>query len=427
MFTWNAAAGVLLATGVASIVMAVLLGARSMGSHPARWFGLFLLLTGMGYACNSLVVMAQQDDVAYGLKIAEYSLRFAAMCTLAWFLATYPRRRVHSAVGLALAVCCSVWLLALWLNPSWLLDASFNYAWPLGWSLILLEPALLLGAFGAGWRLLASRGVRADVLLLLVAGLLIHGAFHAGRQIPVMLRLHGSPALASATWQVTYAIVVAQLIGLALIFGLAALLLWRGRRRDGLWIGGLAATAMGLGFYANGMANGFWGDVTTALPDRWGLVLTFAALPAVVGYAILRCEMFDVRFRAKRLVGQSSLLASVGLLFWFVATVIGVWLEPLFALGGVWPDVLAGALVATAFKPLQALASKLANRMFPEARPARSMPVAERRHLYEEQVQLAWDDHHIGEKERCILDNLAAHLQLAKDDVLRIEGRVISA
>jgi hypothetical protein len=74
--------------------------------------------------------------------------------------------------------------------------------------------------------------------------------------------------------------------------------------------------------------------------------------------------------------------------------------------------IVAAVVLTFLFRPLQAASQRALQRLFPSARPIAALDLAERRRLYAEQVELAWADGVLGDKERRMLDRMARSLGL---------------
>lgn len=142
------------------------------------------------------------------------------------------------------------------------------------------------------------------------------------------------------------------------------------------------------------------------------------ALPALVAYALLRHQLFDIDVKV-RLGLEGGTVAGVFTAGYFVASEL---LEQVVPVEGAWLGVLAAAAIALALKPIHRMAHRLAMRVLPASEPIEDLDEAEGVDLYRQQAQIVWSDRNVTDKERRALDNLRSRLGLEDRMADRIEA-----
>lgn len=146
----------------------------------------------------------------------------------------------------------------------------------------------------------------------------------------------------------------------------------------------------------------------------WRLVL-----PALVTYALLRHQLFDIDLKVKAGLRASTVAAAFLAVFFTVselaANVIQETVGTVLGIG-------AAVGMAFALRPVERMAEGLAHRIMPGVRPVENLRPDERETFYREQLELALEDGNLGAKERAMLDKLRERLGLSPDATRRIEA-----
>lgn len=431
-FAWSAIHVPLLLANVLSIGLAVALVAYDPRGKHSLLFAAFLVARALGGIGLQLGSLSLTEGTAVLFHRVSWYFLIAQVPILAIFMMHYPRRRpwVRPWMHWAVAAPFALALLIYSIHVDWWGTLAFTDrlvarrdGW-LSWLVVLVRIAPLVAAivFFLDLRRTAP-GPRREVLRLLTIGFWWYATYNTGIFL-LLLAAQGVPAsgAGNAAW-VDFGLNVTQTIGFVVAVAVAVSTAMRDpeSRSLGIRYASSASAFAGVAFFAAGWWNGLWGLTPNPWLNRIGLAVTYAALPALVTYALLKCRLFDIDVRVKFVLGQSTFASMVGFLFWLVTSLISEAIEP----DGIWPSVVAGALVAVAFKPIHMLAMRFADKVMPNAKRLSDMDPDERQQLYEEQVQLAWTDRVIGEKERRILENLRDRLDLSQQQASSIEGRIL--
>ncbi|HEV8359740.1 MAG TPA: hypothetical protein VGR28_04710, partial [Candidatus Thermoplasmatota archaeon] len=205
------------------------------------------------------------------------------------------------------------------------------------------------------------------------------------------------------------------------IFGLlAAYLAWLATRSEDLvlrngarkYLGALAvllATALSvIAGPARGLAPSF--------ETLWDF-----ALPVLVGYALLRHQIFGIDLKLRFAVRQSTLAAAfVGLFF-----VVSEAAQQFFA-SEVGPalGIAAAGMLLFALAPLQAFAERVARATVPNAKPALQLEPGEKAVIFRDAARTAWADGILDKNERAMLEQLRVTLGLSREEAGHIEHEV---
>lgn len=307
-------------------------------------------------------------------------------------------------------------------------------------SLALLRPELWRSAHGSGPLFLFS-----GLLYLAYAAVALGLALEApqaaaGRRRPLLVAavgfsfLPGYVAVSNLaylagglvgpldSWALAaFALAIASLVPLAALF--AFLAVWHAHRHSGM-SGDLARLAVALLLPAVAVAAVLaaarvggpaafvtWG---VAFEGTWTIFHLLFVL-----YALVRHQLFDLDVRI-RLTIQHTSVASVFAGAFFVTSEL---IEGLLPVDGLVFGVAAAGGVALALRPLQRGARRLAASVIPGAPPLEELDHTGALRLYEEQLDLAWEDGHLGHKEQRILEHLRERLGLHPEDVRVLERR----
>jgi hypothetical protein len=238
-----------------------------------------------------------------------------------------------------------------------------------------------------------------------------------------------------ATWAVVdgpWFVLATQFWGVVSLFGLAAGLdAWRRSKTD---IARRRAKAYVMAF---GLRDIYWTLVLfVILPHMnpyhdvlWGIVFTqgmslgHIVFVSVLGYGILKTQLFDIDLRVKWTVKQSTVAASfVGVFF-----VVSESAQSLFSVqfGPVMGMVAAGALVF-AISPLQRLGERVSSAALPGVSDSPEYLSYRKLQVYRATLEGAWADGEVTAKERTMLDRLRRELGIQAQDADAVEREVQS-
>lgn len=158
---------------------------------------------------------------------------------------------------------------------------------------------------------------------------------------------------------------------------------------------------------------------------RWVMTLWLVVLLLLVGYAILRHQLFGIELGVKWTLRRGTVPALLVAAFFVVTELTQNFAS---ALGGVWTWVVAGGVVgviAIGYLPLQRAANRLAEAAMPEVGNTPRYTSLRRRQLYGSALAAAWEDGFLTRVERLRLDRLRERLQLTAQDAGSLESEFV--
>lgn len=154
-----------------------------------------------------------------------------------------------------------------------------------------------------------------------------------------------------------------------------------------------------------------------------GLVRLFGV--AVLAYAILKQQLFDLDLRIKWGVSRGALVMMFLAVFFVVNQLIEAWAGQAF--GSIFGAVAAGLLLF-ALHPLQKVAERIGSAAMPRVRSDDGAYILRRkRETYRNAVITAWGDGQLTPKDVQMLDQMRRVLGLPDKDILAIEREVAQA
>lgn len=148
------------------------------------------------------------------------------------------------------------------------------------------------------------------------------------------------------------------------------------------------------------------------------------AIPLLVGYALVRFQVFDLDLKIRWTLKQSTVAAA------FVAVFFGVseLAQQIFSENvGPYVGVAATTILVFFLSPLQRFADRVASAALPHARPLARQTRTERASLYREQARIAWSDGKLTAKDRRMLNVARDRLSLSVEETARLEHEVAPA
>lgn len=150
------------------------------------------------------------------------------------------------------------------------------------------------------------------------------------------------------------------------------------------------------------------------------------ALPAMdvlfyllLGYGILKTQLFDIDLRLKVALERSLVAAPFAATFFVVTEA----LERAVPFQSFWLGVASAGAIVLLLRPIRRAASGLADRALPSIAPTAEYLGGRSRQVYLHAVEAALQEGPIAAAERRVLDRLARDLGLPPDEMLALESR----
>ncbi|MGQ0536553.1 MAG: hypothetical protein ACT4PT_10825 [Methanobacteriota archaeon] len=144
---------------------------------------------------------------------------------------------------------------------------------------------------------------------------------------------------------------------------------------------------------------------------------------AILAYAILKHQLFDIDVKVKFTIRQSTVAAVfIGLFF-----VVSESAQAFFSdRTGTYLGIVAAGALVFAIAPLQRMAERVADAAMPGVRPMAELAPTDRMSLYREHLALAYADGTVDANERVLLRHLRDRLGLDADSADRIESELLA-
>ncbi|MGQ0535756.1 MAG: hypothetical protein ACT4PT_06770 [Methanobacteriota archaeon] len=388
-----------------------------------RAFAVYLVLRGIGYTLVSFD-LTPHADLYYG-RIMPYFDLGATFALLAFALVYRERYGTQRRLPRG--------FLAALVGAAALLEIAYAYDHALFWSyevgptgdLAVLGRgpvgyvAALSLPLAAGVALLLARdalrvdGARRSSLLLVAAAFSLLPAYLGGLRV-VLAAAGRIPWTATASAAVLSVVVVTALL----------VLLYRGAdgrgSRDRQVRRALFASALAL---ASGVLLAIIGEEPAAGTRRLAFSyflggLFVLASVALITYAIVRHQLFDIAVKVKFTIRQSTVAAVFIGLFFVVSESAQAYFSDRT---GTYLGIVAAGTLVFAIHPLQRVAERVANAAMPGVKAPGEMDSSEKVAFYRDLVRLAWADGTLTPDERRMLDLAADRLGLAADVARRVE------
>jgi len=333
-----------------------------------RWLALLLFLEAMVQAvcAGGLGNLTDDRAAAFGIAAVNTSLLMAIPVLYLVFLGVgldTPLARPFRRRGLQVAMFAGLLFAeAYWLTHPAEFYAGMGRPWYAPWSALPGEGALRLGQLYAA-----------------VSGFALLATFDAYRRAR-------TPSAR----------------GQAKLFALAF------ATRDAFWVVMMLYVVP----FTRPGADVFWGLFWTQ-----GMPAFMMAFVALLGYGILRAQLFDIELKVKWSVQQGVVAGAFATAFIVASQVV----ERLLDVQGVWFGLGAAVLVGLAFRPLERAAERLADRLMPGVRDTEEYRTVRKREVYRAAVESALQDGVITENERDVLATLAQQLGLGPAEARGIE------
>jgi hypothetical protein len=371
-FYWNpiGAAGILAMT--VSWTMAGLVYSTAPLRRQNRSLALFLLLQSIVHGIGQgLMYVIDDAQVVYALQVMSVSFAVAASAAYLAFLGTLPtgltRPLRHRLVATTLVAASVVWFLAVVLQPKLFVTGVSPYPAYTRWDGDTTLPFTLAYVLGDG--IAGLLGLVASVLML-----------RASRMGTMPRRKAVSYVVAFVVFDVFVA------LGLSLF----NLLFIQGVPLEGL------------------------------VPLVWVQNLGYIVFVFLMGYGILRAQLFDIDLKVKWTVKQSTVAALFVGVFFVVSESASTFLSG----SGLGPylGIAAAGLLVFAMAPLQRAADRVANAALPNADASRQYLEFRKLQVYQAALEGAYDDGLVTGKERTVLERLRAELAIAPEAAAAVEA-----
>lgn len=161
-------------------------------------------------------------------------------------------------------------------------------------------------------------------------------------------------------------------------------------------------------------------------PDSWvwlaanlvGFPFAFTVAPLLVGYGIVRYQLFDIDVRIKLGVKRTTLAGAFLAVVFVVAQLVQAFAGLMF---GAIAGAVAAGLLLVAIHPLQRMAERVSDAAMPHVSDTAEYRTVRKREVYLAAVESAMDDGEITDKERNVLATLADQLGLGVKETVEIE------
>ncbi|HLE96650.1 MAG TPA: hypothetical protein VI997_04700 [Candidatus Thermoplasmatota archaeon] len=162
---------------------------------------------------------------------------------------------------------------------------------------------------------------------------------------------------------------------------------------------------------------------------HWGSLVYAAGPPAIqllylplLGYGILKTQLFDIDVRIKRGVRRSVIAGAFLLAFFVVGAVAEGAVQ---SRTGYVAGLVAAVALAFAFRPLERFAGRLADRAMPRVREDPDFLGSRKLEVYKAALESAAPDGVVSQRERAVLATLRDKLGIAAGDAEAIECDVL--
>ncbi len=160
----------------------------------------------------------------------------------------------------------------------------------------------------------------------------------------------------------------------------------------------------------------FWGDFIYNPLQAVTYLLCFSLL----GYGVLRTQLFDLDLRLKWALVRSGMLALIAVGF-FVGSEL---LETVIPVQGVVLGLITAGIVVTALKPLQAGLERLLDTLMPGVEDSQEYLGGRKADVYAAAFEAGIRDGEITHRERSVLRTFAESLGLSDQEITKVEATV---
>lgn len=141
---------------------------------------------------------------------------------------------------------------------------------------------------------------------------------------------------------------------------------------------------------------------------------------AVLAYAILRQQLFDIDLRIKASLGHAMLVGFFLAVFLVVEQIVQAFSSQTL---GLWAGSIVAGLMLVTLVPLHRMSKRLADRAMPAVRDREPAYLDERKHaIYRDAYATVWEDGSVTRKEMAFLFRMRDSLGLSPEQCARIEA-----
>lgn len=143
---------------------------------------------------------------------------------------------------------------------------------------------------------------------------------------------------------------------------------------------------------------------------------------SIITIGILRAQLFDIELIVSKSVKYTLLNILLAYVFVISREILTPFISDIFFSGSQVAMLLAGFMVVTLFTPIKNATSSITAKLLPVDRP--QSLTTENLELYRRQLEIAWTDETITEKEQMMLDALKFSLGISPEDHDRLKREV---
>lgn len=189
--------------------------------------------------------------------------------------------------------------------------------------------------------------------------------------------------------------------------------------RDVLW--SASFTYLLWAYY--GWANQDWQNVTDERGIYLALALCYQAAVIIyvplVAYGVLRTQLFDVDLRIKRGLKRGTVAAAFVATFFVISELAGNYLSAQF---GTVLGVLGTGTLVFFMDPIQRAAERVSNAAMPNTVATPEYEAFRKLQVYDSALHAAFEDGHISERQRRVLDSMIDAMGIDRETARRMEA-----
>lgn len=401
--------------GLLHIGFAALLLALDFADRLNRVFALYLTLLG-----GTMLVFGIPPDSSWqiGLSGLFWYLNLGSSFPLIYLAACYHDRFGETGlrrIALPVLLAAAVIVEGLYLFNHGLVEGpGFRPVKAFHFALILLGPSLMAALLARDAVAQRSAERRRNLLNASLGFAFYPTAFGLHLFVPGLMAL---PAIEA--WIGT--------LGLVPVAYVVILLVVRARRESGLRRAAAKYAAMlslsPLSVIGLALAAAFLPIQDARLAMRFIMTIWLVVLVILVGYAILRHQLFGIELGVKWTVRRGTVPALLAATFFIVGQLIENF--AFSVVGGAQSWLLAAgfvALMTIGYQPLQRVAHRFAEAAMPKVENNPSYTAYRRLQMYESALAAAWEDGVLTRVERIRLDSLRQKLGIPLTDASALEA-----
>ncbi|MFQ5819936.1 MAG: histidine kinase N-terminal 7TM domain-containing protein [Candidatus Heimdallarchaeota archaeon] len=144
---------------------------------------------------------------------------------------------------------------------------------------------------------------------------------------------------------------------------------------------------------------------------------------SIIAIGVLRAQLFDIELIVSKSVKYTLLNILLAYVFVISREILTPLISDIFFSGSQVAMLLAGFMVVTLFTPIKNATSSITAKLLPADRPQRL--TTDNLELYRRQLEIAWTDKTITEKEQMMLDALKSSFGISPEDHNRLKREVL--